>query len=269
MKRLLHTTFARGAFYLSGTLFFLSLTMLAGIGHEEIAAAEQPPITVPSPEVRAGAGSISLTASASEPSLEDALDVPAVVLAQSYHFMAHMVKTLLPLAERGATLQIAEVTITENNVGKYRRRFEARLAIYRAAIEKRGYVSFAGNYEAIATESCSRAGSIWARGIYSGDIRDLEIAQNGFEVQLLNWYEDAGEKQSIRIQAIAVESAIAFDDPANSDYYLVGEIEDGKIVIRPADDVLDSWPNWANPPKRKDLKNCTVTLEFLSAATDK
>ena len=31
MKRLLHPTSARGAFYISGTLFFLSLTLLVGV----------------------------------------------------------------------------------------------------------------------------------------------------------------------------------------------------------------------------------------------
>jgi len=31
VKRILHPTFARGAFYISGTLFFLSLTLLVGV----------------------------------------------------------------------------------------------------------------------------------------------------------------------------------------------------------------------------------------------
>ena len=54
---------------------------------------------------------------------------------------------------------------------------------------------------------------------------------------------------------------MAFDDPGNSDYSLVAEIEDGKIVVKPDPRVLDTWPQWAGPPKRKDLSNCTVTLQ--------
>ena len=55
-------------------------------------------------------------------------------------------------AEGGGTIQTPEGTIDKSNVHQYRERFEARLAIYRAAIEQRGYESFAGNYDASATE---------------------------------------------------------------------------------------------------------------------
>ena len=84
--------------------------------------------------------------------------------------------------------------------------------------------------------------------------------QEGFAIQLTTRYEVDGELQSIDTQPVAVESVMTFDDPGNSDYSLVGEIEDDKIVVKPDDRVLDAWPQWANPPKRDDLRNCTVTL---------
>ena len=84
--------------------------------------------------------------------------------------------------------------------------------------------------------------------------------QEGFAIQLTTRYEVDGELQSIDTQPVAVESVMTFDDPGNSDYSLVGEIEDDTIVVKPDPRVLDAWPQWASPPKRDDLRNCTVTL---------
>ena len=198
-----------------------------------------------------------------EPTLQDALEVPAVGLSQGYRQMESYLDSL-SLAEGGSTIQTPEGTIDQGNVQQYRERFEARLAIYRAAIEQRGYESFAGNYDASATESCSRAGSAWAGLVSEGAARGVEIVQEGFAIQLTTRFELDGEIQSIETQPVAVESVMTFDDFGNSDYSLVGEIEDGKIVVKPDDNVLDTWPQWANPPKREDLRNCTVTLEVSS-----
>ena len=188
-----------------------------------------------------------------------ALEVPAVGLSQGYRLMESYLDFLFA-AEGDGTIQMPEGPIDKSNVHEYRERFEARLAIYRAAIEQRGYESFAGTYDASATESCSRAGSAWAGLVSEGVVRGLEIVQEGFAIQLTTRYEVDGELQSIDTQPVAVESVMTFDDPGNSDYSLVGEIEDDKIVVKPDDRVLDAWPQWANPPKRDDLRNCTVTL---------
>ena len=195
-----------------------------------------------------------------EPTLQDALDVPAVGLSQGYRQMESYLDSL-SLAEGGSTIQTPEGTIDQGNVQQYRERFEARLAIYRAAIEQRGYESFAGNYDASATESCSRAGSAWAGLVSEGAVRGVEIVQEGFAIQLMTRFELNGEIQSIETQPVAVESVMTFDDFGNSDYSLVGEIEDGKIVVKPDDRVLDTWPQWANPSKRDDLNDCRVTLQ--------
>ena len=205
-------------------------------------------------------GPTSLTASAQEPTLQDALAVPAVGLSQGYRLMESYL--VLFAAEGGGTiLQTPEGTIDQGNVQQYRERFEARLAIYRAAIEQRGYESFAGNYDASATESCSRAGSAWAGLVSEGAVRGVEIVQEEFAIQLTTRYEVDGEIQGVETQPVAVESVMTFDDFSNSDYSLVGELEDGKIVVKPDDSVLDTWPQWANPPRREDLSNCTVTLQ--------
>ncbi len=195
-----------------------------------------------------------------EPTLEDALDVPAVGLSQAYRLMEGYLDFLFA-AEGGGTIQTPEGTIDKSNVHQYRERFEARLKIYRAAIEQRGYESFVGNYDASATESCSRAGSAWAGVVSEGAVRGVEIVQQGFAIQLTTKYEVDGEIQSFETQPVAVESVMTFDDPGNSDYSLVAEVEDGKIVVKPDPRVLDTWPQWAGPPKRKDLSNCTVTLQ--------
>ena len=85
--------------------------------------------------------------------------------------------------------------------------------------------------------------------------------QEGFAIQLTTQFEVDGEIQSIETQAVAVESVMTFDDFGNSDYSLVGEIEGGNIVVKRDDRVLDTWPQWAGPPKREDLRNCIVTLQ--------
>ena len=167
-------------------------------------------------------------------------------------------------AEGGGTIQTPEGTIDKSNVHQYRERFEARLALYRAAIEQRGYESFAGTYDASATESCSRAGSAWAGLVSEGAVDGVEIVQEGFAIQLTTKFEVDGEIQSFDTEPVAVESVMTFDDPGNSDYSLVGEIEDSRIVVKPDDSVLDTWPQWANPPKREDLNNCTITLQVSS-----
>ena len=207
--------------------------------------------------------STGLATSAQEPTLQDALDVPAVGLSQGYRLMESYLDFLFA-AEGGGTIQTPEGTIDKSNVQQYRERFEARLAIYRAAIEQRGYESFAGNCDASATESCSRAGSAWAGLVSAGAARGVEIVQEGFAIQLTTRFELNGEIQRIDTQPVAVESVMTFDDFSNSDYALVGEIEDDRIVINPDERVLDAWPQWADPPKSEDLRNCTVTLQVSS-----
>ena len=151
-----------------------------------------------------------------EPTLQDALDVPAIGLSQAYRLMEGYLDFLFA-AEGGGTIQTPEGTIDKSNVHQYRERFEARLKIYRAAIEQRGYESFAGNYDASATESCSRAGSAWAGVVSEGAVRGVEIVQQGFAIQLTTKYEVDGEIQSFETQPVAVESVMTFDDPGNSD----------------------------------------------------
>ena len=165
-------------------------------------------------------------ASAQEPTLLDALDVPAVGLSQAYRQMQDYLDFLFA-AEGGGTIQTPEGTIDKSNVHQYRERFESRLAIYRAAIEQRGYESFARNYDASATESCARAGLAWAGVVSQGAVRGVEIVQEGLAIQLKTQFEVDGEIQSFETQPVAVESVMTFDDPGNSDYSLVGEIEDG------------------------------------------
>ena len=63
--------------------------------------------------------------------------------------------------------------------------------------------------------------------------------------------------------ATVVESAIVMNEATSSDCFFTGEIKDPIIILRPYVSVLDTWPEWARPPSRRDLKNCTVTLTRL------
>ncbi|NIN36194.1 MAG: hypothetical protein GTO60_14290, partial [Gammaproteobacteria bacterium] len=62
-------------------------------------------------------------------------------------------------------------------------------------------------------------------------------------------------------QAAIVESAMIIRDGINSSYFFRGQVKNKQIIIKPDPSVLETWPNWAGPPSRKDLKKCKITLD--------
>ena len=129
------------------------------------------------------------------------LEIPAVGLSQGYLLMKNYLETYLAAAERGMTIQTPDGTIDKSNAHQYRERYEARLAVYRSAIEQRGYESFAGNYEARSTESCSRAGSAWAGTVAQGSVRGVGIEQDGFTIRLTTNFELDGELRDVEMES--------------------------------------------------------------------
>lgn len=198
-----------------------------------------------------------------EPTLTQALEVPAWALAQSYLWVKSF-RIFLSVAESRATIQIPGDTITKHNVANYRRSFEKRLSIYEAAIKQRGYKTINGTYTGKTTVSCSKINSLWVGILHEKPQSEVEILQTGMDAQIVIKVEHEGKKLSLQNQAAIAESAVSIVDTMNSDYYFLGDIQDHLIVIKPNLSVLDNWPKWANPPSLKDLENCTITLTPLS-----
>jgi hypothetical protein len=191
--------------------------------------------------------------------LAKALEAPAGDLAQGY---ASSKSTLgmLKMAEAGITIQLGDKKVTQANVGKVRKDYQARLATYAAAIEQRGMRDIAGDYTAAAT-GCGKSGSSWA-GMVEAGFDKVVIKQEGPEVTLVVMGEYEGKPLEMGAEGVTVEDMLSMIDPMNSDYPLSGRIEDGRITIRPqADLVLRAWPGWAGPPQRADVESCVVTLE--------
>lgn len=199
--------------------------------------------------------------SAKEPTLKEALAAPAADLAQGYLWVKFLTEKIIPAAEEGATFHLPGKLINKSNVQEYRKKYEKRLSIYNEAIGMRGYKNVSGRYRGSTTESCQRIKSLWVGVIHEGSLSGIEISQDGFEAQILIRIEHEGRKMSLKNPAAIVESAISVVDASNSDYYFKGVITEEQIVIRPKVSVLDTWPQWAGPPSRDDLENCTITLQ--------
>jgi len=63
-----------------------------------------------------------------------------------------------------------------------------------------------------------------------------------------------------------VESSIAVDNEMNFDFYSLADATDEQIIIRHDIRLLFGWPEWASPPKREDMLECSVELISLSRA---
>ncbi len=207
----------------------------------------------------------NLDANAAEPTLKEALAAPAGDLAQSYLSTNYMLENVLPYAEMGVvdTIHVGGEEITARNASKYKKRYKKRKKIYSEAIRQRGQTSLAGTYSGEATESCVRTKSYWISLIESGMASAITIDQDGVDATLIISVTHEGRTQTVKSGAAVVESSIAVSDEMNSDYYSVGEASDGKISIRPDVRVLMGWPDWASPPEREDILECSVELTPL------
>jgi hypothetical protein len=193
-------------------------------------------------------------------SIEDALNAPAAHLIQGYMFTKWVVDGLIPMAEMGMTVYAGYEKITERNAQKKLAKYQARLDIYSEAINRRGYAQVAGRYRGISTESCDRSGAFWLGSIGSNEVQDISIYQEGIELTMTLSVLHESNAFDFDIGGYIVESDLILMNPLNSDYYVLGKVHGGQIDLQPDPGVLEGWPGWAGPPKRKDIKNCFVEL---------
>jgi len=209
--------------------------------------------------------SLTLPAYGGEPALEDCLKAPARDLARSYLADRFVLQDVLPMVEQGFidTMVVGRDRISGKNATKFRKRLEARLANYEAAIEQRGGVDLSGRYAATATGACAHAGSLWIGVILEPTFIAVRIDQEGADATLSVEVEIDGKQLALDNRAAVVESSIAVSDSMNSDYFALGALNDGRLVIRPDPAVLGAWPGWASPPKRADIEACELVLVLL------
>lgn len=195
-----------------------------------------------------------------------ALAAPSENLGTAYLVSKNLVE-FAGYAQDGIEIVTPEGKISERNAKSYLRRYQGRLAAYRQAIARRGYQSLAGTYSvASVTKACARSGSMLMGGAEEGVFKTIKIAQDDFEITLqltLEVGEDeaSSDDKTLDTPGVIVESAIVIAEPLNSDYFLQGTYSPNRIELKPRLDVLESWPNWAGPPKKNDLENCTLVLE--------
>ena len=195
-----------------------------------------------------------------DPCLDAGPNSPAAGLAKCYAWLEKVIH-FLPVAERGDTVSTPRITIGRDNVGQVRTMLQQQASDLGAAISSRGYPAVAGIYRAQGAPSCRQIQSAWAGVIGEGAAAPVVIAQNGFSIAITQRFDQDGKSRSITARGVVVESSIAFYDPVCSDFGFVGEVEDGKITVRPdAGAIRKAWPRWANAPSAADLADCVVVL---------
>lgn len=203
---------------------------------------------------------LSAEIAAREPTLEDALAAPAADLIQSYMFTHSVVHSSIPMAEMGVTVHLGSEKITERNAAKKLKKYQRRLDIYTEAINQRGFDNVMGRYVGQSTKSCEHSGAFWLGSIGTDSVRDIVIAQDWAGITVTLTMVEQGEAFDFEVSGFVLESSLVLMDPMNSDYYIRGEVLDGRIELRPDPRVVDAWPAWAGPPDRADVENCRVDL---------
>ena len=180
-------------------------------------------------------------------------------LAKGYAFVV-LVQEMLPMARTGATLQVGEEAVTQENYEVAKEDYDRRQRVYASVIRERGFRQVGGRYTARATPACATAKSMWAEAVLGGRVREVELRQDGFELRIVQHWT-TGVKHVFDATATIVESSFAFADPANSDYFLIGTVTDAAITVRPdVEGILSGWPGWVTAPSQKSLTDCAVTL---------
>lgn len=198
-----------------------------------------------------------LTAKAMNASAED--------LGMAYLVNQSLIK-MTEMASAGIQIHTADGIIDDRTAAQKRKEFERRLQIYRDAMMLRGFEDFTGKYSVASVKSaCAKSGSLWLSGSAEKAFKDYEIVQDGFSVKLtLKINPEAGAPSAngaFALEGVAVESTLVIEDPINSDYYIKGFLKDGRLEIRPRLEVLNGWPEWASPPKKRDLERCILVLQ--------
>ncbi len=210
---------------------------------------------------------VSQLTGASVPTLDEALEAPAGDVAQAFLSTRTILKEFIPYVEMGYVdnLHVGGERITPQNVASYKAAYKKRLRIYKKAIRQRGVMSLQGTYLAEATESCARAGSTWMALVQAGDVTQVRVYQDNVEATFEVIFDQDGRSRTLQNRAAVVESSIAIADSMNSDSFSTGTLQDGELVIRPDERVLDGWPEWAGRPEREDILACAVVLTRVAS----
>lgn len=200
---------------------------------------------------------------------QKALEIPPEDLGAAFLANQTMIE-LIELATRGIRIHTPDGVIDEKTASEKRAEFERRQEIYAAAILQRGFQDFSGKYSlASVTQACARSGSLWVSGALEGAFDAYEIVQSGFRLELAVTLADKLAQSDdigvLELEGVVVESTMVLADPLNSDYFLEGKGANDRIEIRPRLDVVDAWPEWAGPLKRRDLERCILVLERESS----
>jgi TPR repeat protein len=206
----------------------------------------------------------ALEAGAGTPHEDEALAsliaLPDLELARVYERSSNLLG-FIDLADSGINIQAGGRTINKDNAAEVRKELEAQVALCREAIERRGSADIAGTYRVSWTPECEQSKSAWAGLIIADHVAEIVISQTGCDAMLVYEWELEGDRTPIETPVFVVGSAFTFQDFMNSDYVFVGSVEKDTILIRPDTDlVLSAWPQWAGPPKKRNLDRCEVTL---------
>lgn len=197
--------------------------------------------------------------------LAAALSASAEDLASGFLVSRNLVEVLGHMQE-GMRIVTPDGAIDAGSAQAEKQKIENRLSIYRRVIQRRGFKLVRGTYSvAEVSPECAASGSMVLSGASKKVFDRIDILGDGFELTLKvhlapGASEGAAPAQSVTLHGAVVESTVVVADLLNSDYFIVGQSSPDRIVLKPAPDVLESWPSWASPPRKSDLEKCTLVL---------
>ncbi len=187
-----------------------------------------------------------------------AVGAPAVELARDL-CSARQVMKMTKFAEGmggHVTVVVSGVEITGKNANQVREDTRRRIAAYEAAASQRGVTNVSSRYRATA-ESCGNTGSFLAAAISEG-LNDVVAAQKGSAVVLSFRGKVGGKKQTLDAEACLVENRFAMVDPVETGFSYLGEVTQGRFIIRP--DVETLMSGMFPPSDRTRLEACIIQL---------
>ncbi|MFZ1988534.1 MAG: hypothetical protein WAW96_02070, partial [Alphaproteobacteria bacterium] len=148
--------------------------------------------------------------------LERALKAPPSELAAGY-LAVEAYLLAVKLARVGVTSETPKGEINASNAEMYSSRYSKRLAIYAAAIRKRGFRNIAGIYSARASESCKEVPAMLAALGEDGTANTITITQDQFKADLKQNITSKDKSTIIDQNGIVVETTLVVADAITPD----------------------------------------------------
>jgi hypothetical protein len=172
-----------------------------------------------------------------------------------------ILEQFLILADSGSTIQTPNGAITDENVADVRLALEGRMGVCAAAIQVRGQTALPRHVTVLSSAgACKNVGSSWADVVSEDLVQGIETNLEEFPGILSTTIMIDGRDKSVEQPFVQVESALAMMDYSNTSYIWLGTVSGDRITFRPDVRVLDSWPEWAAPPKKKNLEKCRIEV---------